>query len=268
MTSCLDLHHWVDTPFDANDLPSVDDTDTSSAGTTIPDIDTEWKLTFIPLLGAHCVVSPSSPTVLTSMTDDKYDDECDLSYLTHADDADSDTTPETECELTRVLFNEVEQVQRIWETNTNKQCHETTNEDRSAILNAAIAADMAEDQVRQMSKAMEWLNDASLLEIDDDEEEIQQDGHGDNNDEWHSYWSEAHGRMYYYNRITRRSSWTKPCRRVKIDITGVKDEVRREYVADVSMNKSTTTESTSCTTTCIQMECEWESFESMSNYEY
>lgn len=100
------------------------------------------------------------------------------------------------------------------------------------------AAREAEDMVARMAEATAWMNDPSLLEADSDS-----DGDGDSPTkkksspagkylweddkellDWVAYWSGDHGRVYYHNRVTNQTCWTKP-QDVEIDLTNVENYV-------------------------------------------
>ena len=282
---------------------------TTNAATTC---NAELELTFIPMLGIFCVVSQdaqeqqpcaSSANGPASIVGD---DDWDVSSRTDDDDIEDATVAGDEWKQTEVLLNEMNTTRRMFETSGNESESLEKREMSSAALNATIAADKAEDVVRQMAEATSWMNEPTLLQEYEEEEEedndysleeyevnsaalnaaiaadkaedvvrrmaeatawIEEDGDNDEEEEpqleWNSYWSETHSREYYHNRVTNQSCWSKP-HRIEIDFTGVKEMKPNVDVWGTlnKSNKSIATESTaSSVTTCIHLESEWNSIE-------
>ena len=138
----------------------------------------ELELTFIPMLGIFCVVSQdaqeqqpcaSSANGPASIVGD---DDWDVSSQTDDDDIEDATVAGDEWKQSEVLLNEMNTTRRMLETNGNESESLEKREMSSAALNATIAADKAEDVVRQMAEATSWMNEPTLFqEYEEDEED-------------------------------------------------------------------------------------------------
>ena len=267
----------------------------------------ELELTFIPMLGIFCVVSQdaqeqqpcaSSANGPASIVGD---DDWDVSSVTDDDDIGDAAVADDEWKQTQVLLNEMDTTLRMFETNGNESESLEKREMSSAALNATIAADKAEDVVRQMAEATSWMNEPTLLQEYEEEGDndysleehevnsaalnaaiaadkaedvvrrieeatawIEEDGDNDEEEEPQLEWNSYWSETHsreYYHNRVTNQSCWSKPHRIEIDFTGLK-EMKTSVDVWGKPSKSIATESTaSSVTTCIHLESEWKSIE-------
>lgn len=176
------------------------------------------------------------------------DDDSAVSGLT---DIDCATVAEAEWKLTEFLRTETENIKKmlLHEPDMNEEEDDEYGAGAGGADNYSIytynrslvsgesdrvarAAREAEEMVQRMAEATAWMNDPTLLEQDSDVESSGEESDGDETQkqkqkhnsedllEWVAFWSGDHDRVYYHNRTTNQTCWTKP-KGVEIDMRNV-----------------------------------------------